>query len=260
MVKHPVQKRFMINARAMAYESIRRWIRKAGFENLILEYPYFGGDALVWLATTSGRMRVYDHLPFGLKVKKENIKDYAVLRDAYKLSQSFSGFGHDSVLNAIGCAKFPILWSLDAMGAKEITVSQSNEQGAYEIHFLGPVIDNIIPEMSVIEYHEVDFQRSQDVASTIPADQDSMLVIKAPLNFKLAQENLPPVILYLDNATDIEVPGYTKFPLAPILGDSAEIINRLHVDSPYPNIGPGIVVGILVSYSIFVKGVKTKQA
>ncbi len=168
------------------YRYIHDYLLQRGVRMDSVDYDLSGVDILAAVVITdASEIHLHDALPFGLD---ENPEDYAKYRKAFSEREAYYGFSSQEDLWMIGNAKVPLLWKLEAMGAENIEIKQS--EGVYEISFYFSYEGS--PEKSkkrTIYYHQEHISREN--RATLKRKSDVYL-LKASMQFQPAESVAAP--------------------------------------------------------------------
>ncbi|GEM_PF-6041512 len=210
--KRIVQNRFYSAELVKVYRDTFQWLKKQGLDTSHVTYPFSGADlSSVLLLTDADVIRMYDQLPFGLDARA---RDYERYKLTYISQKANIGITMDAVTGAIGHAKTPLLWELEALGAKDIRIEADDEDvNTYRIYFKWAYDEGEPPRERVIEYRERRLLRQKDFDEAVDLEHDTVYLNKGS-EFKTRAQILPNVLISFG---DESIPGYKRFPLRKIV-------------------------------------------
>jgi len=201
--KNVVEARLHPAAVVSLFEDVRRVIAKEYGKTDDLKMVAFLSASDVTtsvLATGARQIWLYDAMPFN---PDKEVSKYLKWKIPYICYKAREGYVQHEIFDAIGNAKVPILWELEALGAKDISITEESET-VHHITFR--LVDGVERE---IIYTQKFFKTESEVTAIINDVQPDILVKKADLNFKLlANVELPPVVVNFDGST---IQGYHSF-------------------------------------------------
>ncbi len=235
--KKIVQNRFHSAELVKVYRGIREWLQKQNVDTSHVNYPFSGADiTTALLLTDADVIRMYDQLPFGLdKVSR----DYEPWKISYISQKVTTGYIMDTVTGAIGHAKTPLLWELEALGAKDIRIESDDEDvNTYRIYFTWAYDEGEAPRERVIEYREWRFLKQKDYDEAVDPDHDTVLIDKGSLS-GIKSKVLPNTIISFNETA---LPGFKRHPVHRIVNLPPREKLTMMAGSRYDQITSGTVL------------------
>ncbi len=230
-----LRNRFISRDRLEKYVKVRDFLKTKGYQGRVVN-PLGGGDIeTASYLTDSSYYRIFDALPFEGTLDEKTLR---LLREVYQSEKAALGYNSTLVLGAIGFAKAPLLWELEAMGVDmgKVKITKDAAADRYFIDYEWSYDGNSAPTPRRIEYNQREFEAGETAPEGVFNPEDGIYLSKANLDGGIFKnEELPAVVVSFQDAYRV---GYRKYSIKDILG----IQPQANSGSSYAQIEAGAVL------------------